>query len=110
MGNTLIVASEVKDEFREALMLEEKIASHLKPRERLSWCVNMLTLRYAHVELSHDYCPHSFGFWGWYKEKADVDQPADIIGGLIYHGESYDEMVKNFTTTLEPKAGWSLHT
>ena len=110
MGNTLIVASEVKDEFREALMLEEKITAHLNPRERLSWCLSLLALRYAHVELDHDYSPHCFGFWGWYKEKTDIDQQADIIGGLIYHGESYEEMVKNFTATVSPKKGWGLHT
>ncbi len=107
MDSTLIIHELARDPFSEALVLEEKIESHIKPREKLSWCLSILASRYWHVSLGTDWAPYSFSWCGWYREK--TERP-DIVGGLIYHGESYDEMVKNFTTTLEPKAGWSLHT
>jgi hypothetical protein len=113
MDSGLIIHEIAREPLSEALAMEEKLGEHIQPRQRLSWCLSILASRHWHVRVGTDWAPYSFSWCGWYKQLAgDVEQDAraDIIGGLIYHGESYDEMVKNFTATVEPKAGWSLHT
>ncbi len=56
------------------------------------------------VILTSDFALMSMGFTVY-----DGDR-AILSGGVIYHGSTEQEKVDNFSTTVEPHQGWSIHT